>query len=1109
MWAAHIVGSSTTYATIQAAVDAALAGATITVDAGTYAEKVTVTKSLTINGAQSGVDARLTSRTNGAATGESIVTGTTNSGGKSTAFYVNASDVTIDGFTVQGETDPSLTVGAGIVIAPNRFGTHVVNNIIQNNVTGLFLANNSTTDPAVIQYNVFRSNNVSGTNGGRGIYTNQTIAGTTLTNVTIDSNTFINNLGGNGTTGLEAAISLEATASGRQSNLRITNNTMTGNGKAMLVYNASGLLIQGNIITATQDQYSGTLRFEGNVQNVNIQYNNIYNNTGPAVAVDSKATPGDSSGFVANFNNFYGNNGAYAVPISVVFEAARYTGAFDARNNFWGSSTGPSGNGPGTGDAASAGVFQTGTGLGWALTAGGSLLYSPWSTTMVAQPGVIPAAPIGVTAVASGLTEVTINWTDAGAVGSTAGFAIQRSSDGVNFAQVATTLAGVTRFVDLTVSAGTTYTYRIAATNSNGSSAFSVVASDTTPAVGSSSVKFSTINWVSATTDYGSVTRNLSVAGNPLTIGTVTYGTGIGTHAVSNIVYNLAGAYSNFMADIGVDAEVNSKGTGHIIFRVVGDGKTLYDSGVLLNRMAPVSINVDVTGVTTLTLIATNGVSGIDYDHADWAAAELISAPLGAALPVSPSGLVAAAASSSQVNLSWTNNAPSATSFVIERSTDGLTFAQIGTVTGTVQAYSDQAVGGGTSYTYRVAAVNVNGASTFSPVAVVTTPAAGSITTYLSDLNWASATTGYGTVRKNLSIAGNPIQVSGVTYAKGIGTHAVSNIVYNLGGGYTNFLCDIGVDSEVLTKGTASINFKVLGDNGVVLYQSGNLTNSSATLSINVNVTGVQTMTLVATNGIAGSIDYDHADWAGARLLSSASQPPAAPTNLVAVASSTTQVNLNWTNTAPTATGFIVQRAVGTTGTYTQVGTTAAGVTTFFDKTAAAGTNYAYQVIAINGASPSPASNTATATTLSASAIVTNLSNLTWTSATTGYGTIRKNLSVSGNAITLRGVTYATGIGAHAVSTISYNLAGGYTNFVSDVGVDDEVNGKGVGSVVFQVYGDGQLLFDSGTVTNAGPIVSLNVAVAGVQTLTLVATSAIPNNIDYAHADWAGARLVV
>src|SRR5690242_16854289 len=72
--AAHIVGSSTNYSTIQAAVNAAAAGNTITVDAGTYNETVTINKTLTFKGAKAGIDARtratggetILSNTNGA-----------------------------------------------------------------------------------------------------------------------------------------------------------------------------------------------------------------------------------------------------------------------------------------------------------------------------------------------------------------------------------------------------------------------------------------------------------------------------------------------------------------------------------------------------------------------------------------------------------------------------------------------------------------------------------------------------------------------------------------------------------------------------------------------------------------------------------------------------------------------------------------------------------------------------------------------------------------------------------------------------------------------------------------------------------------------------------
>lgn len=136
--------------------------------------------------------------------------------------------------------------------------------------------------------------------------------------------------------------------------------------------------------------------------------------------------------------------------------------------------------------------------------------------------------------------------------------------------------------------------------------------------------------------------------------------------------------------------------------------------------------------------------------------------------------------------------------------------------------------------------------------------------TYISDLAWASATAGWGTVQKDQSVLGNPITLQGVTYAKGIGTHAPSQIVYNLAGQYTHFLSDIGIDGEEAGR-TGAADFQVIGD-GKVLYDSGILTSSSPIMSIDVNVTGEQQLTLVVTTGVPGTIDYDHADWAGARL---------------------------------------------------------------------------------------------------------------------------------------------------------------------------------------------------------------------------------------------------
>ena len=539
-------------------------------------------------------------------------------------------------------------------------------------------------------------------------------------------------------------------------------------------------------------------------------------------------------------------------------------------------------------------------------------------------------------------------------------------------------------------------------------------------------------------------------------------------------------------------------------FQVLGDGKILFDSGVLTSASPTVHVAVSVAGVQTLTLIANNGVAGsIDYDHADWAGAVLLANP---SAPAAPSTLSATAISTTSVTLAWAESTPVVSGFTVQRSTDGINFTTIASVGGTVLTYTDITGTASNKYYYQVLASGSGFTSKASNIASATTLSLSAITTNLSSLTWTSATAGYGTVQKNTSILGNPITLKSVVYASGIGTHAASTIVYNIAGAYTNFLATVGIDDEELTKGTGSVDFQVIGD-GIVLFDSGVLTNASPAVNINVSLVGVKTLTLVASNGVVGSIDYDHADWAGARLLSTP-QAPSAPTAVLAVTSSASQINLAWT--APTgtaATGYLVQRS--TDGINFTTVATLGNVTTYFDKTGlSAGVPYTYRIVATNAIGSSTASATASATTLSASAVLTNISSIAWVSATTGYGNVQTNSSVGGNTLTLRGVTYASGIGTHAVSNIVYNLNGAYTSFLSDIGIDDEELAKGIGSVDFQVIGDGKVLFDSGILTNASSIVSLDVNVTGVQQLTLLATNGVANSIDYDHADWAGARLV-
>ncbi len=80
-------------------------------------------------------------------------------------FCVTANDVTIDGFTIEGtEADIGAGPGAGVLMAPSIAGTHVLNNVIQNNVTGIYLSNNSNTDACLIQHNLIQNNFEAGNN---------------------------------------------------------------------------------------------------------------------------------------------------------------------------------------------------------------------------------------------------------------------------------------------------------------------------------------------------------------------------------------------------------------------------------------------------------------------------------------------------------------------------------------------------------------------------------------------------------------------------------------------------------------------------------------------------------------------------------------------------------------------------------------------------------------------------------------------------------------------------------------------------------------------------------------------------------------------------------
>jgi hypothetical protein len=93
--------------------------------------------------------------------------------------------------------------------------------------------------------------------------------------------------------------------------------------------------------------------------------------------------------------------------------------------------------------------------------------------------------------------------------------------------------------------------------------------------------------------------------------------------------------------------------------------------------------------------------------------------------PAAPSNLTATSVASRRVVLSWTDNSSNETGFVIQRSSNGNSWSQVGTVGAGVTTYTDNGVSKRKTYYYRVYAYNSFGNSAYSNTVKVVTPNVG------------------------------------------------------------------------------------------------------------------------------------------------------------------------------------------------------------------------------------------------------------------------------------------------------------------------------------------------------------------------------------------------
>lgn len=313
-----VCASGCNFTTIQAAVNGSNPGDTIDVNPGTYAESVTVNKSLVLNGARAGIDGRSPSRT-GLPSTESVVDGSTN-GGK-TPFDVTANGVTIDGFTVQGATS-STQFGTDILSGAGTSDETIEDNIIQDGISGLQLGSSAST----IRRNLFKDNNEPGPISGTAIYTDQFAAGAALSGDTIDANSFVNNQ--------NAGVLLGSTeASEGDSNFAISANSFSGDGNGLYALNLTDSSFTRNVVSGS---LGSQIALGDGVSNVGVSQNVIENGATNGLRILNVNGGANATGVKFTCNRVTGN-----ATSGLSLTSGQYNGSLDARATWWGSKTGP------------------------------------------------------------------------------------------------------------------------------------------------------------------------------------------------------------------------------------------------------------------------------------------------------------------------------------------------------------------------------------------------------------------------------------------------------------------------------------------------------------------------------------------------------------------------------------------------------------------------------------------------------------------------------------------------------------------------------------------------------------------------------------------------
>ena len=549
----------------------------------------------------------------------------------------------------------------------------------------------------------------------------------------------------------------------------------------------------------------------------------------------------------------------------------------------------------------------------------------------------VPGAPSGLTATASGSTQINLSWSAPGSTGGSAitGYRIEVSSDGGSSwsDQVANTSNTTTTYAHTGLAAGTTRHYRVSAINANGSGTASNVDSATT-----------------ATTVPGAPTGLTATAS--------------GTTAI-NLSWT-APASTGGSAITGYKIEVSSNGGSSWTDQVANTSSTA-------TTYAHTGLASGDTRHYRVSAINTNG-SGT--------ASNVDSATTGTTVPGAPTGLTATASGSTQINLSWSAPASTGgsaiTGYRIEVSPNGASSwtDQVANTGNANTTYAHTGLTAGTTRHYRVSAINANGSGTASNVDSATTG-----TTVPGAPSGLSATAS-GTTQINLSWSA-PASTGGSAI-----TGYNIEVSSNGGTSWTTLVADTG--------------------NANTTYQHTGLTAPSTrhyrVSAINANGSGVPSNVDSATTGTT---------------------VPGAPSGLTATASGSTQINLSWSAPASDGgsaiTGYRIEVSPnGASGWTDQVANTGSTTTTYAHTGLAPGSTRHYRVSAINTNGSGTASNVDSATTGQTTVTFATLSALTVSPKDIiGFVADRTSYEV-GVASTVTQATI-TATKSHSAATVAYS----------------------------------------------------------------------------------------